>query len=265
MSNMYFELLPCEKANAPCVVLSSGLGGSADFWQKQLSSLCQDYRVLIYDHLGTGRSPAKLPADYSIHSMSDELMTLLDSINIKQCHFVGHALGGLVGLQIALLRPNLLQSLVLINAWSSPNSHTLRCFNIRKALLDKCSPEIYLQTQALLLYPPDWIVDNIKAIETEEQHAVKHFPNKANLLARISALSQFDLEAHLAAISINTLVIANKDDMLVPWQRSKWLAKELPAANLVLLDYGGHASSISTPDIFNSLLIGHLSRFSANK
>ncbi|MGO4891023.1 pyrimidine utilization protein D [Flavobacterium sp. W21_SRS_FM6] len=259
---MYFERLPAKKARAATVVLSSGLGGSAHFWQRQLEALRTDYHVIVYDQLGTGRSPAGLPKDYSIQHMSDELSQLLDSLDITQCHFVGHALGGLVGMQLAADRPAILQSMVLINAWSSPNPHTLRCFNIRKAILESCSAEIYLQTQALLLYPPDWIVNNINLLQKEEQLALRHFPDKTNLLARISALSQFDNEAQLRDIHVPTLVVANKDDMLVPWQRSQWLANKLPAATLTLFDYGGHASSITTPETFNSLLLEQLGRFS---
>jgi aminoacrylate hydrolase len=259
---MYYEILPSQRLAAPTLVLSSGLGGSAYFWQPQLSALSTQYRVVIYDHLGTGRSPATLAQDYSIKSMCDELLDLLDSIHVDQCHFIGHALGGLVGLQVALQRPKLLQSLVLINAWSSPNPHTLRCFNIRKALLDKCSTEVYLQTQALLLFPPDWIVNNLTWLEKEEQRGIVHFPDKANLLARIHALSEFNIDVQLAKIAIDTLIIANKDDILVPWQRSEWLAQQMPQAKLALLDYGGHACTVTTPDKINSLLLEYLNQYS---
>ena len=132
---MYFEILGSKKPDAPTVVLSSGLSGSAHFWQAQLSVLQSDYRVIVYDQSGTGRSPASLPADYSVQSMADELLALMDDIKITRCHFIGHALGGLIGLSIALQRPEILQSLLLINAWSSPNPHTLRCFTVRKSLL----------------------------------------------------------------------------------------------------------------------------------
>lgn len=261
---MYFEILGSKKTHAPSVVLSSGLGGSAHFWQPQLAALAADHRIILYDHNGTGRSPDALPSDYSIELMTQELLALLDSIGVDQCHFVGHALGGLVGLQIALLQAARLQSLLLVNAWSSPNPHTQRCFTVRKAILDKCSPQIYLQTQALLLYPPDWIVNNIKQLESEERHGLEHFPDKANLLARIGALSQFDIDPQLGSIDVNTLVVANKDDMLVPWQRSKQLAEQMPKARLSLLDYGGHACTVTVAEQFNALLLRHLSQCTAD-
>ena len=255
---MFYEISGSDQPTAPTIVLSSGLGGSADFWTRQLPVLQTHYRVLVYDHLGTGRSPEKLPADYSIESMADNLLTLLRYLKISDCHFVGHALGGLVGLQMALKAPEILQSMVLINAWASSNPHTLRCFHIRKSLLQNCPPEIYLQTQALLLYPPDWIMNNVDYLENQEQVRAKSFPDKENLLLRIKALSEFDIDDGLSMIETETLLIANKDDVLVPWQRSKALLQGLPNANLHLFDYGGHACTITQTDAFNNVLLTYL-------
>lgn len=257
---MYFEWHGEAASDKPLVVLSSGLGGSAHFWQGQIPALEQNYRVLVYDQQGTGRSPAVLADNYTISHMANELLELLEEQDVQQCHFVGHALGGLVGLEIALKQPALVQSMLLINAWSSPNPHTLRCFNIRKALLHNCSPELYLQMQALLLYPPDWIVNNIEALETEEQHLLAHFPDKDNLLARIKALSEFDVDEQLSKIQVDTLLVANKDDLLVPWQRSQALLEGLPNARLQLFDSGGHACTITEPHVFNDLLLSHLAK-----
>ena len=260
---MYFEILGSKKPDASTVVLSSGLGGSAHFWQAQLPALQSSYRIIVYDQNGTGRSPATLPSNYSIQSMTDELLALVDEIKITRCHFIGHALGGLVGLNIALQRPEILQSLVLVNAWSSPNPHTLRCFTVRKSLLHNCPPEMYLQAQALFLYPPDWIMNNIERLDEEEQHMLEHFPNRDNLLVRIKALSQFDIDLQLGAIKTDTLVVANKDDMLVPWQRSEVLTAGLANASLQVFDFGGHACTVTTPRVFNELLLKHLAIYDA--
>lgn len=255
---MHFEWHGNSDPSAPVVVCSSGLGGAAKFWQPQLSALGDGYRILLYDHQGTGRSPATLPHNYTIDDMADELMGLLASVAVERCHFIGHALGGLVGMKIARLQPALIERLVLINAWASANPHTLRCFAIRKSILAHCPPDIFLKMQSLILYPPDYIAANAQQLDIEEAHHKAHFPDKHNLLVRIHALSEFDMQDQLNAIAAATLVIANKDDALVPWQQSQQLADGLPQGRLQLFDYGGHASTITTPDTINATLLAFL-------
>ena len=132
---MHYEWHGSQADSAPVLVFSSGLGGSAHYWKGQLAALGKDYRILLYDHAGTGRSPATLPDDYSIEHMADELLTLLASLSVSRCDFVGHALGGLVGLVLAKTQPALINNLVVVNAWSQPGtlhgklrSTLLECF-----------------------------------------------------------------------------------------------------------------------------------------
>ena len=257
-NKLHYEVHGLTSPDAPTIVFSSGLGGAAKFWQPQLGDFAQDYRVITYDHYGTNKSVGDLPENYSISHMADELAALLNKLEVQACHFVGHALGGLVGLQLALSKPELLQSLVLVNAWSSANPHTLRCFNIRKALLAADRKDMYLQLQALLLFPPDWIAANAAHLEEEEAHSLNHFPDINNLLVRIGALSAFDIDKSLHTITTPTLALASKDDTLVPWQRSQMLAEAMPNAELSVMEYGGHASSITNPIAFNELLQGYL-------
>ena len=63
---MHFEVLGRSDNDAQTLLLSSGLGGSAHFWQPQMADLTDKYRVIVYDHLGTGRSPAALPKGWDI-------------------------------------------------------------------------------------------------------------------------------------------------------------------------------------------------------
>ncbi len=67
---MFHELHASQTADAPTLVLSSGLGGSSRYWADDLPILTRDYQVLVYDNAGTGRSPAVLPPDYSIRHMA---------------------------------------------------------------------------------------------------------------------------------------------------------------------------------------------------
>ena len=123
---MHLEILGQQAEDAPTLVLSAGLGGSASFWLPQLDALSEHYRVVVYDQRGTGRSPDALPEGYTMAMMAAELADALAHHNILRFDLIGHALGGLIGLQMALDYPERVTRVVVINGWLSLDSHTRR-------------------------------------------------------------------------------------------------------------------------------------------
>lgn len=246
-------------AGAETVLLSSGLGGAAGYWRLQLPALLDaGWRVITYDQRGTGRSAQELPDPYRIADMSQDVLDLLDATGTPSCHWVGHALGGLVGLQMALDAPERLRSLCLINAWSKPNPHSARCFDTRLSLLQAGGARAYVEAQPIFLYPADWCAEHAQQVQAEVDHAFAHFPSEAVLRARIGALRAFDIDRRLSEISTPTLVCAAMDDTLVPWTCSQRLAAGLPKARLKCLPHGGHAHNITQVDAFNQGLLSFL-------
>jgi aminoacrylate hydrolase len=245
---VYYEIH--GPSGAPAVVLSSGLGGAARYWAPQIPLLAQHFRVVTYDHRGTGRSGGTLPEGYTIGDMAAEVATLLSELAVEKCHFIGHALGGLIGLQLALDRPRLLDRMVLVNAWAKTHPHTLRCFAIRKSLLLDTGIEAYVRAQPLFLYPASWLADRQAWLAEQDAAGLAHFPPVETVLRRIAAIEAFDLDANLDKVAAPTLVFATQDDVLVPCHCSVNLADRLPNARLVLRDRGGHACNITDPDYF---------------
>ena len=132
---MKLSLSPPPYADAPVVVLISGLGGSGSYWLPQLAVLEQEYQVVCYDQRGTGNNPDTLAEDYSIAQMAAELHQVLVAAGIEHYAVVGHALGALVGMQLALDYPASVTVLVSVNGWLRINAHTRRCFQVRERLL----------------------------------------------------------------------------------------------------------------------------------
>ena len=250
---------------ASTVLLSSGLGGSAGFWKPQLGTLVDaGYRVVVYDQRGTGRSPAALHERYAIADMARDVIEILDATQTAQCHFAGHALGGLVGLQLALDTPSRIASLVLINAWSKPNPHSARCFDARLALLANAGPRAYVEAQPIFLYPAAWCAEHAQQVADEVDLAFAHFPGAGNMRARIAALRAFDVDARLGEIAVSTLIAAAKDDVLVPWTCSQDLADGLADVTLDFMPHGGHAHSVTEAAAFNRGMVDFLDRVSAS-
>jgi aminoacrylate hydrolase len=192
------------------------------------------------------------------------MLEILDASNTPSCQMVGHALGGLVALQLALDAPARLNSLVLINAWSKPNPHSARCFDSRLTLLAAGGPKAYVAVQPIFLYPAAWCAANQQRIEDEVAHGLAHFQGESNLRTRISALRAFDIDSRLEEIKLPVLVSTALDDILVPWTSSERLAQALGAAELDKFDYGGHGHNVTKTDRFNASLLEFLGKHSIN-
>jgi len=240
------------------VVLSAGLGGAAAFWAPQRALLEQHFRVVTFDQRGTGRNGGELPESYTIGHMTDDVLEVLDAAGLRRAHFLGHAVGGLVGLELARRHPERMGRLVLVNAWAQMDRHTARCFDIRIGILHAQGPAAYVSAQPLFLHTAPYMTAHFEKILAEVALGTAQFQGAGNLLKRIGAARSFDARDDLARITAPTLIAASRDDLLVPWTASQALAEGLPNGQLWIVPEGGHAFTVEQPDTFNERLISFL-------
>ncbi|WP_380181539.1 pyrimidine utilization protein D [Kalamiella sp. sgz302252] len=252
---MHLEISGQDSPSAPTLVLSAGLGGLGSFWQPQLAELRKAYRVVIYDQRGTGRSPDALPADYSMRDMAAELAAALAEREITRFGVIGHALGGMVAMQLALDYPDRVTLIAIVNGWLRLNAHTRRCFQVRQDLLLNVGVEAYVRAQPLFLYPADWLSENQARIEAEDALHCAHFQGMENLLRRLHALMNCDFTHQASHITQPVLVICSQDDLLVPSVCTQQLYEALPNAMLKRMPRGGHAMSVTESAAFNEILL----------
>lgn len=256
MGALAFDCIGPE--GAPVLLLSAGLGGLASYWTPQLDAYAADHRVVLLDHRGTGRNRDTLPDGLTIADMADDALGVLDQLGVSRCRFVGHAIGGLIGFVMALKRPGLIERLVAVNAWAKTNPHTARCFRVRTDLLEHVGVEAFVRAQPIFLFPADWLAAHADRVAADAAAALAHFQGDATVLRRIGAALAFDIEASLDRIDAPTLVVAARDDVLVPSACSVRLADGLPQSRLAMQAYGGHACNITEAAEFNALSVPFL-------
>lgn len=251
---MRLNIAPAPWPGAPVVVLSAGLGGGGGYWLAQRAALEEQYQLVSYDHNGAGENAGPLPADYSLATMAGELFSALQAAGIARFALVGHALGALIGLQLALDRPEAVSALALVNGWLSLSPHTRRCFQVRERLLHAGGAQAWVEAQPLFLYPAEWMAARLPRLEAEDALAISHFQGKENLLKRLQALKQADFSRRASAIACPTLIISAADDLLVPASCSRVLQTAIPGSQLVEMPWGGHACNVTDADTFNTIL-----------
>lgn len=238
------------------LILSAGLGGSGNYWAPNLPDLTERYRVLLYDHRGTGRSDRALP-DASVEAMAEDILALMDALGIARATVMGHAAGAVAALALALKAPDRLDSVVAVNGWLRPDPHFLRCFELRLALLRDSGVEAYLRAQPLFLYPANWISDNLDRLDEEAAHQRASFPGRETVERRIAALAAFDVGDRVAEFRVPILALSARDDMLVP-SHCIDAFYDIAGAEAAVTGTGGHACNVTEPRQFALLVRDYL-------
>lgn len=246
--------------DGPPLLLASGLGGSAHYWAPNLPALAERFRVVTYDQRGTGRSDRAFPETVTVADFADDILTVMDAAGLEGTSLIGHALGAVAGLALALKAPERLDRLVLVNGWASPDAHFARCFDVRLALLRDSGARAYVHAQPIFLYPADWSSAHAALLDAEEDAHVAAFPAATTVEARIAALRAFDIGDVIGDIAHPTLVLSAADDALVPPGCSDPLVKGLPGATGRRMNWGGHACNVTDPETFNALVLDFLEK-----
>ena len=241
--------------DAPALILSAGLGGSGSYWAPNLPQLSRDYRVLAYDHRGTGRSDRALPERVTVDDLAADMVALMDGLGIARAHVVGHALGGLAGMSAAFT--DRVSKLVLVNGWVRLDPHTARCFDARLHILRAGGPRAFFEAQPIFLYPAAWIAQNRVLVERGVEAQLAEFQGEEALLKRIDAARAFDMEPQIESFPAPMLAIAAEDDILVPWNVTEDLMLTATVTR-VLMPRGGHACNVTEPERFNRHVLDFL-------
>ncbi|WP_226627985.1 pyrimidine utilization protein D [Alloyangia pacifica] len=253
---MDFTHHKCGREGARTLVLCSGLGGAQGYWAPHLEALKPRFDLILYDQRGTGANACDL-GPTSIKQMADDVLEVCDAAGVDRFDLMGHALGGLVGFDLAARVDRRVGRVVAINAWPEIDAHTARCFDIRLATLAGQGLPAFAALQMNFLYPPFWIAAFPEKIAAEEAHAVAHFQGAATITHRINALRDFRLPQIDNGAGI--LLIASKDDALVDVAQSERLAARIPGAKLVVFDQGGHAMNLTKREAFEAEVLPFLS------
>jgi len=255
-ADIYYE----EHGTGPeTIVFSHGLLWSGYMFHDQVDALKDRYRCITFDHRGQGKSEVT-KGGYEIDDLYEDAVALIEKLECAPCHFVGLSMGGFVGLQIGVRRPDLQKTLTLIE--SSPNP------------IDKDSVTRY----RLLGFVARWIGISVVAKPTMEIMFGQKFLNdlgrvdlntewKEQLLAndRIGITRALSGVIHwkgvaeqLGQIKTPTLIIVGDQDIALPKKESEIMHKGIPDSKLVIIPGAGHTSSVEEPEAVTGALVGFL-------
>ncbi len=104
-----------EKGEGEALLLIHGVGLNADAWAPQIKAFAATHRVIALDMFGHGSS-APPPENAALEDYVQQARRLLDDLGIAQANVVGHSMGGLVAMGLAIAKPQRVRRLAVLNS-----------------------------------------------------------------------------------------------------------------------------------------------------
>jgi len=248
--SIYFEL---HENNGSPLLMINGLGCSKTCWSPELIRfLNTQHRVIIFDNRGTGQSD-KPTTLFMMSDFASDAMSILDDLRIDRAHVFGVSMGGMIAQHVALNFPARVQSLILAST-TSVWDHPKFVAPTQEVLMQFAKPGSGDPAQDMrdgwwISYPPAFIESHRNWLEQELQKSLAliypETPDFARELQMGAVLSSHNTYDKLSQITCPTLVQTGTEDVLIPPENSRILAKLIPNARLI--EYPGYGHDMLGP------------------
>ncbi|WP_344605184.1 4-carboxymuconolactone decarboxylase [Streptomyces glaucus] len=239
--------------DAPVLILGPSLGTTWHMWDRQVPELAQQWRVLRFDLPGHGGAPA-YPAG-SVADLTARLLATLDALGVQRFGYTGCALGGAIGIELALRHPERLASLALIAA--SPRFGTADEFRQRGVIVRTNGLDPIARTS-----PDRWFTGGFAAAQpaiTEWAVQMVRTTDPGCYIAACEALASFDVRHELARVGVPTLVLVGSEDQVTGPAEARTLVAGIPDARLAVVPGASHLVPVEQPAAVTDLLVTHFS------
>ncbi|WP_233427927.1 alpha/beta fold hydrolase [Actinokineospora spheciospongiae] len=245
--------------SGPVLVLAHGFGCDQNLWRLVVPLLAERFRVVLFDHVGAGRSDLSAwtrERHSSLRGYTDDVLTLLRELDLRDVVFVGHSVSAMMGVLAVAEEPERFAKLVLL----TPSPRYLDDGDYRGGFSAEDIDELLTSLDSNYL---GWsatmapvIMDNPDRPELGAELADLFCgtdPHIASVFARVTFLS--DNREDLAAVTVPTLVVECARDAIAPTGVGAYVQSRIAGSTLVTLDAVGHCPQLSDPEITAEAII----------
>jgi pimeloyl-ACP methyl ester carboxylesterase len=270
---IYYEV----RGKGEPLVLIYGIACLMNHWHKQVEHFAQTHQVILFDIRGHHKSvPVNNINNFTYEHLAFDIKSLLQHLNIKKAHFVGHSFGVPYLIKTYEQFPELFLSMTFINGFAR---------NPLKKLfgLDFVEPLFKFIREQHTKHPDLWnnlwrgMIDNPLAfqlaalaggfnIRLTQFKDIEMYGRGVSRLELIyffelfEQLLKFDGTSVLPYIDIPALVIAGDRDMLTPTSFQREMHDQIKGSEFLLIPYGSHCSQLDFPEFVNLKLADFLKR-----
>lgn len=247
------------KPDRQVALLIHGWSSSSYAMNPLLGLLSQRFSCVAVDLPGYGKSPP-LPERATIPRYTELLADLLEAISDGPVVLVGHSMGGMISLTLALRHPALIERMVLLSPTISGRLSSAINFFISPitlmerfgfgSLIVSAVEKLFVGVTDRLMRPVSFAErTDIMAQDYLRLRADARRPGQGRARAEcFRAMRENDLSGTLSQVEIPSLVIWGAEDNTVPLRDAGIVADEWPLADLRIFPKAGHWPHFETPD-----------------
>jgi pimeloyl-ACP methyl ester carboxylesterase len=248
----------------PPVLFIQGVGVHGDGWLPQVESLSSSFECLSFDNRGMGRSQPGA-SRLTVEQMIGDTLAVMGAQGWGAAHVVGHSLGGLVALGVALSAPARVRSLSLLCTF--PGGRAAAPLTLRMIW---AGTRTRIGTRRMrrrgflrLIMPSQYLVgvdEEALAGRLEPLFGHDLADQPAVVDAQLRAMRAFDVTDRLGELAgTPTLVVSGAHDPIAPPPAGRTLSSGIPGARYVEYPDASHGLPIQWDERVNALLAVHLS------
>lgn len=246
------------------LVLAHGFGSDQTAWHHQIEALKPNYRLILFDYLGCGKSDISTysPVEYtSLERYSEDVLKIYDHLGLTNTIFVGHSVSAMIGVLASLKRPEYFQKLVFVGA--SP-----RYLNDDGYAGGFTQSDLYNLYRAMADNYLEWATgfSQLAMRNHDRPELGKQFartlsamrPDIAQSTARV--IFESDLRSYLPLIKHAVLILQSQNDIAVPLSVGNYLSSQISDNTLIELPSEGHFPHMSAPQAVTNAIRDFIER-----
>jgi 3-oxoadipate enol-lactonase len=245
------------EGSGPWLTLSHSLACNLHMWDPQMPVLTKKFKVLRFDTRGHGQSGA--PAgEYTLEQLADDVKGLLDGLKIRQTHWAGLSMGGMIGQAFALKYPGVFQSMVLADTTSRRPPDAAKMWGERIQIAQTKGMEPLVESTLARWFTAPYR-DSRKDVMERIGNDIRNTP-AAGFAGCCHAISKVDYLDRLKELKIPALVMVGEHDHGTPPEAARAIQQNLAGSELKIIPSAAHLSNIEQAEEFNRNMMGFLDR-----
>jgi len=258
------------------VILLHGFSDRKEHWRAQVGDLSKHFEVIRLDNRGAGKSD-RPDGEYSMEVYASDVAGLMKCLEIKKAHIIGHSMGGMIAQNFAILYPDRVDKLILLNTFPGlkpPGESIEDIIAMQResaiagqdailkdpdnAFVDGAKSSYSRKFWKLMKENPKKKFHSIWSVEDLIDEKINYGPTAIDLSNQSHAISTHNTYERLHEVKNEVLIISAEKDKSCPKSMGQKMNELIPKSKFIVTEGAAHQSILEKAPEINKCIIEFL-------